>query len=49
MRLGGQNALILIMLCLLMVCAISTTAGGEEKRIMIAVTGDTQGEINPCG
>ena len=49
MRLSWRAALILLLLGLLMVLTASGVCSAEEKRIMIAVTADTQGEINPCG
>ena len=49
MRSSWHTGLILTLLCLLMFVAASGVCSAEEKRIMIAVTADTQGEINPCG
>jgi hypothetical protein len=49
MKSSLRAALILSLLCLLMVLTASGVCNAEEKRIMIAVTADTQGEINPCG
>ena len=40
---------VLVLLCLLMLVTASVVVGAEERRVMIAVTADTQGEINPCG
>ncbi|MGD9402479.1 MAG: hypothetical protein PVF95_09465 [bacterium] len=41
--------LTLTLLCLLTSMLAGGVCSAEEKRIMIAVTGDTQGEIAPCG
>ncbi len=44
-----RAALTLGLLGLLMLLIAGGVCSAEEKRIMIAVTADTQGEINPCG
>lgn len=49
MRPAWHTVFILSLLCLLMLLTASGVCSAEEKRIMIAVTADTQGEINPCG
>jgi len=49
MKSSWRAALILSLLGMLVVLAASGVCSAEEKRIMIAVTADTQGEINPCG
>lgn len=49
MRSGWHTVFILSILCLLMLSAASGDCSAEETHIMIAVTADTQGEINPCG
>jgi hypothetical protein len=49
MRSSWHAGLIITLLCLLIFIAASGVPSAEEKRIMIAVTADTQGEINPCG
>jgi hypothetical protein len=49
MRWSWHNFLTLTLLCLLMLMVAGGICSAEEKRIMIAVTGDTQGEIAPCG
>ena len=49
MKSSWRAALTLSLLCLLMVLTASGICSAEEKQIMIAVTADTQGEINPCG
>ena len=48
MRWSWHAGLIIALMCLLMFAAASGVSSAE-KRIMIAVTADTQGEINPCG
>jgi len=49
MRSGWHTVFTLALPCLLMLFTASGVCSAEEKRVMIAVTGDTQGEINPCG
>jgi hypothetical protein len=48
MKLGRHDLFTLTLLCLLML-VMASAVSAAEKRIMIAVTGDTDGEINPCG
>jgi hypothetical protein len=33
----------------LMLAWMAGSANGEEKKIMLVVTTDTNGELNPCG
>jgi hypothetical protein len=50
MKSTERTSVVLTLLFLVMVLAVvSAVYGAEEKRMMIAFTGDTQGEINPCG
>ena len=49
MRSRRQVFLVFAVMCALMLLSVGWVYGAEETRIMIAVTGDTQGEINPCG
>jgi hypothetical protein len=49
MKSSWRALLTLALLCLLMFLTASGICRAEEKRIMIAVTADTQGEIAPCG
>jgi hypothetical protein len=49
MRLGRHTFLVFALLCLLMLVVASGVYGDDEKRVMIAFTAYTQGEINPCG
>lgn len=49
MRSGWHAVFTVALLCLLMLLTASGVCSAEEKHVMIAVTGDTQGEINPCG
>ncbi len=49
MRSSWRAFFILAALCSLVLAAVSGVCRAEEKHIMIVVTADTQGEINPCG
>jgi hypothetical protein len=49
MRLSWHTFLILALLCLVTLMVAGGICSAEEKRIMIAITADTQGEIAPCG
>lgn len=49
MRSSRHTFFVFTLLCLLMLLAASGVYSADEKRVMIVVTADTQGEINPCG
>jgi hypothetical protein len=49
MRSGWRTCLSIALLCMILLLTMSGICGADEKRLMIVVTGDTQGEIAPCG
>jgi hypothetical protein len=49
MRWQTFSAGLLAFLCLVLLGAPGLIQGGEGKQVMIVVTTNTEGELNPCG